>query len=59
MIGFEFDYHLEFASYCNTVVVAMMQRLKKFQKGCDETSLVNVTFPLQGVSVTKCFDKHL
>lgn len=54
-----FDYHLEFALYRNMVVVTMMQRLIKFQKGCVEKSLVNLKFPLQGVSVTKCFDKHL
>ncbi len=59
MIEFEFDYHLEYASYDHKVVVTMVQRLKKFKKGCLEKSLVDVKFPLQGVSVTERFDEHL
>lgn len=57
MIGFEFDYHLEFASYRKKVVVLIW--CKMFKKGCVQKSLVDVKFPLQGVSVTKCSDKHL
>ena len=58
MIGFEFDYHLEFASYHKKVVVNMVQNVPK--RLCSKIlGWCKVSTTVQGVSVTKCFDKHL